>query len=363
MSPGRGRILEIPDSTVTITTKVIDATNVSGIPANSLHYPPIEGIDKLRPLPSLSFLLEHPSGQKLLFDLGIPKDLTTLGPEVADRLAKVAYRIEVEKDVVEVLEENNIKRDEINAVIWSHTHWDHKGDMALFPSTTTLVLGPDAMATFFKPGGGNSGVGGINERDVKGRKVHEVDFEGPGSLQLGPFRAFDYFHDGSLYLLDTPGHSVGHLCALVRTTADPATFLFFGGDCAHHCAEVRPSEYLPLPTSILPNPLPSFDRSVPLCPGTCFEDLNISRGRDAHGPLWQPKSGHDLAETIRTIGKVQEFDGEDNVLLLLAHDSSVRHVQMPFFPEAINDWKKRGLGRDLRWSWIADLEPKFPKNI
>lgn len=51
--------------------------------------------------------------------------------------------------------------------VHSHTHWDHKGDIALFPPTTTLVLGPNAKATFLGSGGGNSGVGGINERDVK----------------------------------------------------------------------------------------------------------------------------------------------------------------------------------------------------
>ena len=118
MSPGRLRSLQIPDGTVTITTKVIDLTTISGSSANSLYYPPIQGVERVRSVPSLSFLLEHPSGKKLLFDLGVPKDITVLGPEVADRLKKVGHRIEVEKDVVEVLEENNIKRDEINAVIW-----------------------------------------------------------------------------------------------------------------------------------------------------------------------------------------------------------------------------------------------------
>ena len=118
MSPGRLQGLQIPQSNVVITTKIIDLTTISGSSANNLYFPPIEGVEHLRPVPSLSFLLEHPSGQKLLFDLGVPKDITVLGPEVADRLKKVGHRIEVEKDVVEVLEENAIQRDEINAVIW-----------------------------------------------------------------------------------------------------------------------------------------------------------------------------------------------------------------------------------------------------
>ena len=118
MSQGILQGLQIPDSNVTITTKIIDLTTITGSSANNLYYPPIEGVQHIRPVPSLSFLLEHPSGQKLLLDLGVPKEITVLGTEVADRLKKVGHRIEVEKDVVEVLEENDIKRDEIDAVIW-----------------------------------------------------------------------------------------------------------------------------------------------------------------------------------------------------------------------------------------------------
>jgi hypothetical protein len=233
--------------------------------------------------------------------------------------------------------------------------------MALFPPSTTLVLGPNALETFVT-NGGNSGVGGINEQDIKGRKIREIDFDGPEALQIGSLRAVDYFNDGSLYLLDTPGHSAGHLCALVRTTTgSESTFLFLGGDCAHHCGEVRPSEHLPLPDSILPNPLPLVNRDVPFCPGTRFEELNKSRGMAAKGPVWRPKWGTDLAEAIRSIGKMQEFDGQENVLLLLAHDSCVRHVNLPLLPESINDWHKRGLGRELRWNWIADIEKGLPK--
>lgn len=162
-----------------------------------------------------------------------------------------------------------------------------------------------------------------------------------------------------MYLIDTPGHSIGHLGCLVRTTASPHTFLFFGGDCAHHCAEVRPSESVPLPEMILPNPFVAIDRSKSLRASTAFEKLNTTRGRAANGPLWQPKEGpinYDYTETLRTIEKVQEFDGEDDILLLLAHDGCVKNVDVPKFPNSVNDWKERGLKEELRWNWIADIE-------
>jgi hypothetical protein len=38
------------------------------------------------------------------------------------------------------------------------------------------------------------------------RKVNEIEFADPEkSVKLGRFDAFDYFGDGSFYLLDSPG--------------------------------------------------------------------------------------------------------------------------------------------------------------
>lgn len=48
----------------------------------------------------------------------------------------------------------------------SHCHWDHKGDMKTFPGSTELVLGPGSIEHFVK-GKGNSGLGGINPRDIQ----------------------------------------------------------------------------------------------------------------------------------------------------------------------------------------------------
>jgi len=51
---------------------------------------------------------------------------------------------------------------------------------------------------------------------------------------IGPFpNALDFFGDGSLYLVDAPGHLYGHVNCLVRT--DPASrWVYLGGDSCHH---------------------------------------------------------------------------------------------------------------------------------
>lgn len=77
-------------------------------------------------LPSWSFLVEHEASEKkILFDLGVPKDLkNTAGPSLAKRLEKIECTCEVEEDMADILKRNDCDLDSINAIIWSHHHWD-----------------------------------------------------------------------------------------------------------------------------------------------------------------------------------------------------------------------------------------------
>lgn len=61
----------------------------------------------------------------------------------------------------------------------------------------------------------------VLDKDIQGRRVREISFlsSSPRHCQIGRFDAFDFFGDGSFYLLDAPGHSVGHMIGLARVTA------------------------------------------------------------------------------------------------------------------------------------------------
>ncbi|KAL1904510.1 hypothetical protein Sste5344_009798 [Sporothrix stenoceras] len=76
------------------------------------------------------------------------------------------------------------------------------------------------------------------ESDWKDRELLELSFD--SDLRVGQFKAIDYFNDGSLYLLDAPGHAIGHTCALARVTNGDSqtqdTFVFMAGDTCHHDA-------------------------------------------------------------------------------------------------------------------------------
>jgi glyoxylase-like metal-dependent hydrolase (beta-lactamase superfamily II) len=165
-------------------------------------------------------------------------------------------------------------------------------------------------------------------------------------------KAYDWFKDGSFYLLDTPGHAIGHLCGLARTTTNPDTFIFMGGDACHHGGEFRPSEYLPLPSAITPHPITG--QSGPFCPGAALEEMQTQRRLDPSGPFFVPFMGHDIPEATRTIAKVQEADAHENIFVIMAHDDTVIPA-VDLFPKGANEWKQKGWAKNVKWAFLKDM--------
>jgi glyoxylase-like metal-dependent hydrolase (beta-lactamase superfamily II) len=300
--------------------------------------------------PAYSFLIHHPSSnRKLIFDLGVRKNWEESAPYIVDRIKKGGWNVAVEKDVAQTLEDNGVPTKEIEAIVWSHYHWDHTGDPTRFPSSTTLIVGPGFKGRWpnaypTKPDAP------IREDAWKDRELREMTFD-PSKLKIGRFNAFDYFGDGSFYLLDTPGHLLGHLCGLARTTKD--TFIFMGGDSAHHAGEIRPTEYNPLPSDIKLTPNPSHFPHM--CPGEILQQY-VHPEQSATKPFYSAAPGfnenHDIAEW--TIEGVEEFDADNNVLVVVAHDASLKDV-VEFFPKPANEWKTEDWGKNGRWRFLADF--------
>jgi hypothetical protein len=97
--------------------------------------------------------------------------------------------------------------------------------------------------------------------------------------EVADFPAHDFFGDGSFYLLDTPGHAIGHLGALARTTTNRDTFIFMGGDLSHHGGQLRPSKYLHIPPQ-----LSGLNRHQH--PGCSFERLLRKRTGSIEDPFF-----------------------------------------------------------------------------
>lgn len=189
----------------------------------------------------------------------------------------------------------------------------------------------------------------------RGRITREINFDEGPTLQIGQFRALDFFGDGSFYLLDAPGHAVGHIAGLVRTTSNPDTFIFCGGDLCHNGGEIRPSKQIRLPKEVhieLPDQMAPW-----VCPGSQLERLNRNRSRSVDEPFFipNPEFCFDAPETMKTISKAQEADADDNVLFIYAHSKAVEHYA-DLFPLKANDWKSKGWKAKMFWDFVKDFK-------
>jgi len=304
-------------------------------------------------------LIEHESGRKLLFDLGVPTDWQDMAPAVADRLKSSGWEISVEKPALQILKEQNVDAQSIEAIVWSHWHWDHIGNPGTFPSSTKVIVGPGFKEEKLPAYPTNSRAD-VRELDFEGRELQEITFTEPNALQIDPFRAYDYFGDGSFYLFDTPGHAVGHLAGLARTTTNPDTFIFMGGDLTHHGGELRPSPLMPLPNSIPSSYIPSLCQRLSFtaaCPGSIFESIQATRNRSppTTRPFFDPVMGKDIPLAIETIKKTQEADADENVWYVFAHDGKLQGVA-DLFPRSANEWKQKGWREKSMWKFLEDFE-------
>ncbi|KAK8089016.1 Metallo-hydrolase/oxidoreductase [Apiospora hydei] len=347
--------LNIPTSTSTVEVSIINSSGIiHGINTWRFVEPAIAGHDWLA-TPCYSFLIRHPElGRSLVFDLGIKKDWQSLPPPLVQRFRDSGYTPIVPRHVCEILDAGGVDTKAVEAVIWSHWHFDHTGDPSTFEPETALVVGPGCKEMIF-PGYPENPSAAFNQADVAGREIREIDFATSG-LRIGRFAAFDYFGDGSFYLLDTPGHAIGHMCGLARVTTEPDSFIVMGGDAAHHGGEIRPHPWRPLPASISPNPFTGL--STTPCPGDMFESV-LRDGKEQPfylpaKPANAPQVHYDIPEAIESIKKLQEVDAYDNFLIVPTHDETFLRVA-DFFPKPANDFAKKGWVKQARWAFLKDF--------
>ncbi|KIW17241.1 hypothetical protein PV08_04432 [Exophiala spinifera] len=361
--------MDFPASQHTVRVRLIDTTSVLTIKAESFVKPASKGLDLLN-VTNAAFLIEHEaSNRKIMFDLGVRKDYWNLPPIIQKRLGIIIPSLRVDTDIPTILQDNGISLGSISSVVFSHYHWDHVGDMSLFPSSTEIVVGPGFKASpIVLPGYPEKPDSPLNSSDFAGRHLNEIDFEKAG-LRIGGFGAYDFFGDGSFYLLDTPGHCLGHMCGLARTTGggEDSSFVLMGGDICHFVGDIRPTKAFPLPDPI---PVGVLDGGFPSpCPCSVFTDHHPQglegAGQDARRttPFFlvsdHKASAYVEPQTAQTsVDKLVHFEQSANVLVCLAHDPALlKYIPtLNSDPSAdMNDWRERGWKEGCRWEWLNEL--------
>jgi hypothetical protein len=102
----RQRLVDLPLGEVAIKVSLINPVNFGPAILKRFMAPPVPGLETFETSPSLAFLLEHPSGRKLVWDLGIRKDFHNYSKPIAEYIPTTNYDIQVTKNVVDILEEN-----------------------------------------------------------------------------------------------------------------------------------------------------------------------------------------------------------------------------------------------------------------
>lgn len=239
--------------------------------------------EKRSTVPSLSFLIRHPSSSptndgstktNLVFDLGLKRDLAAYTPAQQKHNAQ-RQPVIVDPDCAESLRKGGSEAQarelpllepskDIHFVILSHVHWDHVGTPSDF-SAATFAVGSGTLDLLKNGGGPLYPAELFNDEELPARRTVEFPpattatsgkYSAPGDVPkhtetpadtsaklppsastwswkpLGGFpAALDFFGDGSVYVIDSPGHLYGHVNLLVRLGL--RKYVYLGGDCCH----------------------------------------------------------------------------------------------------------------------------------
>ena len=282
--------------------------------------------EKRTTVPSLSFLVQHPStnGKKtrLVFDLGLKRDLTRYPPAQQTHILNRQPTI-LHPDCADSLRSGGLDpAKDIDIVMLSHVHWDHEGTPDDFTSSR-FVVGSGTLNLLAHGAPPHYPKEIFNPDLLPHDRTSELPPTSTESSTAAasktehvwrPFAGFphtlDFFSDGSLYVVDSPGHLFGHINLLARMSHTKWAYL--GGDCCHD-------------------------------PRILTGEKNIALYDDGHGGLRSVHVDTEMArETLSNIGPllkkpcpvIQGDDGEPvEVEVVVAHDKGWREKNPKrFFP-------------------------------
>lgn len=169
-------------------------------------------------IPIPVYVIRHPQEGLILFDSGLGLNFKRqLEGWWVHRFFQrfLPYELGPGETAAEQLAQEGIDPKEVRYIVVSHLHYDHAGGLADFPNAT-LVVSEDEWrhADTNRWQAALRGYRKEQYQDLNNR-VQLIEYS-PGSV-YGPFEAsFDLFGDGSLILLETPGHTPGHQSLLVK---------------------------------------------------------------------------------------------------------------------------------------------------
>jgi N-acyl homoserine lactone hydrolase len=152
-------------------------------------------------MPVPCFLIRHPDGN-LVWDTGMSRTRTDLGDWATPGAS-----------LVEQLAALDLAPADIRFLSVSHSHWDHSGNAGLFAGSTWIVNPVERELMFDAESRASQAMD--DYRALEGADVRLITDD------------HDVFGDGSVQVIQAPGHTAGHMVLLVRL-ADTGPILLSG---------------------------------------------------------------------------------------------------------------------------------------
>lgn len=188
---------------------------------------------KRKTLTDSCYLVKH-GADYLLWDTGLPAST------IAKPISQGPFSQRLRTRLVDQLARIGVRPDQVKFVGISHSHGDHTGQAADF-DRATLLMGPADFEAVSKS---------ANARALVGPWL------GGGARFEAVARDKDVWGDGSVVILDMPGHTPGHKSLLVNLASGP---VLLTGDLYHFTEQVA-NNGVPSFNSNRADTLASFDR-------------------------------------------------------------------------------------------------------
>lgn len=146
------------------------------------------------------FLVRHPKGD-LLWDTGLPQSMAE-APGGVSKIGQVD--VTLRRKLTDSLAELSLTPADIEYLAISHSHFDHIGNAKLFGESVWIVDADEHAWAFREQA--RAGRGFAAYRELEGFRTRLI--EGDDDV--------DVFGDGTVKMVQAPGHTPGHMVLLLR---------------------------------------------------------------------------------------------------------------------------------------------------
>lgn len=171
------------------------------------------------------YLIRHAKGD-LLWDAGLPDSINAMKGGVTDG----PFHIEVPNTLKSQLAELGVTPDTLDYFSLSHSHFDHVGNAGQYAAATFIISDAERAHMFRDEA----------RKDAQQFPAYSA-LEGAETITYKG--SYDVFGDGSVMMVETPGHTPGHSVLKVEL-ANAGTVLLTGD--LYHLHEAREKRTIPV---------------------------------------------------------------------------------------------------------------------